>query len=98
MVFNNTVRYVIPDPAYKDETWRINHGYKEEHQHDAPKRRNRDFKPAAYGSFRGLPNYRRSESFESMKLLTELKNEDHHFPTRWAKTFFYGATVGVSLG
>ena len=25
-------------------------------------------------------------------------NEQHHFPTRWAKHFLYGATVGVVLG
>lgn len=98
MVYTNTIKYLIPDPAYNDELWRSKHGYKEEHQHDAPKRRNRDFKPVPYGTFGGMPNYRRSEPFENLKNITDFKNEHHHFPTRWAKTFFHGALTGICFG
>ena len=98
MVFTNTVKYLIPDGAYGDETWRAKHGYKEEHQHDAPMRRNRDFKPVPYGAFGGMPNYRRSEPFENLKNIKDIKNEHAHFPTRWFKTFMHGALTGIALG
>lgn len=31
MVFDNTVKYQVPDPAYRNEVWRAKHHYKEEH-------------------------------------------------------------------
>ncbi len=98
MVYTDTVRYTIPDPAYSDEVWRAKHGYREEHQHNAPYRRNRDFKPVPYGTFGGMPNYRHSEAFCQMKNAKDLVTEEHHFPTRWFKQFMRGATTGVVLG
>jgi hypothetical protein len=78
--------------------WRAKHGYKEEHQHDAPMRRNRDFKAMPYGTAAGMPNYRHAEPFCQLKNLKDLKNEHHHFPTKLFKIFFGGATVGVVFG
>jgi len=98
MVYTNTVKYNIPEGAYGNEVWRQRHGYKEEHQHDAPMRRNRDFKPVPYGSFGGMPNYRHAEPWCQLKNIRDLGNEHSHFPTVWAKQFLFGATVGVVLG
>ncbi len=98
MVYNNTVKYDTPDPAYEDETWRSTHGFKELHQHDAPIRRNRDFKPVPYGAFFGMPNYRHAEPFMALKNIKDFANEHHHFPTVWAKTFLFGAFAGTILG
>ena len=61
MVFHNYVRLPGVTSAYEDEAWRAKHGYKEVKQHDAPYRRNRDFKAVPYGNFIGMPNYRHSE-------------------------------------
>ena len=98
MVYTNTVKYHIPEPAYSDEIWRQRHGYKEEHQHDAPFRRNRDFKPVPYGTFGGMPNYRHAETFCLTKNIKDLITEHDHFPTRWAKSFLNGAMYGFVLG
>lgn len=98
MVYSNTVKYTVTEPAYDNETWRAKHGYKEVHQHDAPFRRNRDFKPVPYGTFGGMPNYRHAEPFCQLKNAKDLVVEQHHFPTRWAKTFLFGAFSGVVLG
>ena len=88
----------MPDPAYEDEIWRSKHGYKEVHQHDAPMRRNRDFKPVPYGTFGGMPNYRHAEPWCQLKNIKDFANENHHFPTVWFKKFLYGALCGVVLG
>ncbi|TNV76273.1 hypothetical protein FGO68_gene8827 [Halteria grandinella] len=98
MVFENTVKLHVTDPAYQNETWRARHHFKEEHQHDPPQRRNRDFKPVNYGSFRGILNYKRAEPFESLKNLKDLKNEHAHHPTKWAKCFLFGAMAGATFG
>jgi len=98
MVYENTVKYNVPDPAYKNEIWRAKHGYKEVHQHDAPFRRNRDFKATPYGNFAGMPNYRHAEPFCQLKNLKDFKNERHHHPTKWAKTFMFGAAAGIMFG
>jgi hypothetical protein len=45
-----------------------------------------------------MPNYRHAEPFCQLKNVKDLAAENHHFPTRWAKTFLYGATVGVVFG
>lgn len=86
------------DPSYQNEHWRAKHHFKEAHQHDPPYRRNRDFKPVNYGSFRGILNYKRSEPFESLKNLKDLQNEHHHHPLKWAKTFLFGASAGAVIG
>ena len=98
MVYQNTVKYPVPDPAYANENFRAKHHYKEAHQHDAPYRRNRDFKPVNYGSFRGILNYKRAEPFESLKNLKDLNNEHHHHTTKWAKVFLFGASAGAVFG
>ena len=98
MVYHNTVKYPIPDPRYGDETWRAKHHFKEEHQHDAPYRRNRDFKPVPWGAARGMPNYRHSEPWLNMKNLFTLNEERHHHPTRWLKKFLLGAAAGFTIG
>ena len=63
MVFHNGVHQEISNPSYANETFRAKAGFKEGHVHDAAYRRNRDFKPVPYGSFRGIPNYRHSEPY-----------------------------------
>ena len=45
-----------------------------------------------------MPNYRHAEPFCQLKNAKDIVTEQHHFPTRWAKTFLYGSTVGVILG
>ena len=98
MVFDNTVKQHIIDSAYKNEHFRAKNHYKEEHFHDAPMRRNRDFKPVNYGSFRGILSYKRAEPFESLKNLKDLKNEHHNHGIKWAKVFMFGAGVGAVVG
>lgn len=92
------IKYNNPDPAYEDETWRHKHGYRELHQHDAPYRRSRDFKPVPYGTFGGMPNYRHAEAFCQLKNAKDMFTESHHFPTVWAKHILFGAVAGVSIG
>jgi hypothetical protein len=67
MVFHNSIVQEVSNPAYANETFRARAGYKEGDVHDAPGRRNRDFKPMTYGSFRGIPNYRHSEPYCQLK-------------------------------
>ena len=98
MTHINTVKYNIPDPRYSDASWRARHGFKEEHQHDAPMRRNRDFKPVPYGTARGMPNYRHAEPWLNMKNMYTLVEEHHHHPTKWLKKIVYGASVGFVVG
>lgn len=98
MVYQNTVKYRVPDPRYQDETWRAKNHFKEEHQHDAPLRRSRDFKPLTYGSARGMPNYRHAEPWLNMKNLYTLLDEHHHHPTKWIKKGVFGAMTGFTLG
>ena len=78
--------------------WRAQHHFKEEHQHDAPYRRSRDFKPVPWGAARGMPNYRHSEPWLNMKNLITLKEEHHHHPIMWMKKFAFGAFTGGVLG
>ena len=98
MVYHNTVKYPVPDARYADETWRSMHHFKEVHQHDAPLRRSRDFKPVPWGTARGMPNYRHSEPWLNMKNLFTLKDEHHHHPTKWIKKFLFGAYTGFLVG
>jgi hypothetical protein len=101
MVYANTVvqsSSIGSDPIYANETWRQRHHYKEAHVHDPPYRRNRDFKPVPYGSFRGMPNYKHAETWCLLKNLKDLGNEHHNHPIKWAKTFLFGAMVGGILG
>jgi len=97
-VYHNTVKYPIPDPRYRDETWRAQHHFKEEHQHDAPLRRSRDFKPVPWGHARGMPNYRHSEPWLNMKNFFGWSEEHHHHPTKWMKRAFFGGVSGFCIG
>mgnify|MGYP006889525018 CR=1 FL=1 len=38
------------------------------------------------------------QPFCQLKNLKDFVVEDHHFPTRWAKNFLFGAIAGVTLG
>ena len=98
MVYSNTVKMTISDSRYGDELWRARHGYKELHQHDAPLRRNRDFKPVPWGAAIGMPNYRHSEPFLMLKNIKDLKTEDAQHPLRWARHFGVGAALGFIIG
>ena len=98
MVYHNTVKYPIPDPRYGDELWRAKNHFKEEYQHDAPWRRSRDFKPVPWGNARGLPNYRHSEPWLSLKNVFTFTEERHHHPTKWIKKAALGAVTGLCLG
>lgn len=88
----------VADPGYQNEVWRSRHHYKELHTHDPPLRRNRDFKPVNYGSFRGILNFKTSEPWGMLKNLKDLKDENHSHPIKWAKTFIFGALVGSVFG
>jgi hypothetical protein len=98
MVFSDTRIQSIPDPTYANESFRAKHHYKEAHVHDPPYRRNRDFKPVNYGSFRGILNFKHSEPFALLKNLEDLKHEHHNIAIRWAKSFLFGAVTGGVLG
>jgi hypothetical protein len=78
--------------------FRAKYGYKEVHQHNPPERRNRDFKPVNYGSFRGMLNFKNAEPWSLLKNLKDLKNEHHNHPIKWTKMFLFGASVGSVLG
>ena len=75
MVFHNAIGQPVSDPNYGNETFRARHGYKEEHTHDPPYRRSRDFKPMTYGSFKGMLNYRHSEPYCLLKNMKDLSRE-----------------------
>ena len=96
MHVHNAVKYHVPDPRYADDTWRAKHGFKEVHQHDAPLRRNRDFKPVTWGAARGMPNARHSEPWLNMKNLYSLWGDQFHHPTLWFKKAVFGAGVGFA--
>lgn len=98
MVYHDHVVQGVSNNAYANETFRARQGFKETHQHDPTFRRNRDFKPVGYGTFRGLPNYRHSEPYCLLKNMKDLPRQDHHHPIKYIKTFLTGATVGSVAG
>lgn len=98
MVYHNSVTQSISDPAYSNETFRARHGFKEAHVHDPAYRRNRDFKPVPYGTFKGMPNYKHSEPYCLLKNMRDLAHEDHHHPIKWIKTSIKGAFAGSIFG
>lgn len=97
MVYQNHIAYRA-GPGYENETFRARHGYKESEAHDAPYRRNRDFKPVPYGSAKGILNYRHSEPFALMKNLKDLPRETHQKPIVYTKHFLKGAITGGFFG
>ena len=98
MVFTDTVVQKYVDPAYENEVFRARNHYKELHQHNPPQRRNRDFKPVNYGSFRGILNFKHAEPWAIFKNLKDLREEHHNHPIKWAKAFIAGAFSGTLLG
>lgn len=98
MVYENVIHHHAADPSYGNETWRSKHGYKELETHDPPLRRNRDFKPVGYGTFRGMPNYKHGEAFALLKNVKDLLHEEHNHPIKWAKKILFGAIAGGILG
>ena len=98
MVYTNVLRNEVSDPNYENATFRARHGYKEEHAHDAPYRRNRDFKPVPYGSFKGILNYKHSEPFCLLKNMKDIPNEEHHILIAWGKAALKGGVVGAAFG
>ena len=97
MVYANNRKYIAPDPAYDNDVWRARHGYKELDVHDPPYRRNRDFRPVPFGSFKGMPNFKHAEPWCLLKNLKDIPNENHNFFIRWTKAFLYGAFVTFHL-
>ena len=98
MVYTDTIKQGVLDPAYQNEVFRARSGFKELHQHNPPQRRNRDFKPVNYGSFKGMLNFKHAEPFAQLKNLYELKDEHHNHPIKWTKVFLFGAFFGMVLG
>jgi len=94
----DTVYTVAPEPAYDDPHFRQEKGYKSGAVHAAPFRRNRDFKPVPYGAFGGMPNYRHAEPFALLKNVKDFSSERHHMPTKWFKSFLFGAGTGIMFG
>ena len=98
MVFHDTVRQNISDPNYENETWRARHHFKEAHQHAPPYRRNRDFKPVNYGSYRGILNFKHSEPWAILKNLRDLGHEEHNKGVKYMKAIVTGGFMGTVLG
>jgi len=68
------------------------------HVHDPPYRRNRDFKPVPYGSFKGMPNFKHAEQFCLLKNLKDIPHENHNLPIKLTKSALFGALSGTILG
>lgn len=98
MVFHNSRHSEISNLDYSNAEWRARKGYKEEHVHDPAGRRNRDFKPVPYGTYRGMPNYRHSEPFALLKNMKDIHYEEHNHCIKWIRTALKGAFVGSFLG
>ena len=98
MATNNHIIMTPSLPEYDNEAWRARHGYKEMEQHDAPFRRNRDFKPVPYGSAKGPLNYRHSEPWCLLKNIKDIPRETHQVPITFTKEFLKGALIGTVVG
>ena len=98
MVYHNSFKQKQNDPAYSNDIFRAKHHYKEDHIPDPPQRKNRDFKPVAYGTFRGMPNFKHTEPFCLMKNLKEIHRDSHSMPIKWTKAFLYGVLCGGMIG
>jgi hypothetical protein len=94
----DTIKTVASEPAYDDDHFRHEHGYKSNSIHAAPFRRNRDFKPVPYGAFGGMPNYRHAEPFALLKNAKDVIYEREQKAIKWAKYFVLGACAGVTFG
>jgi hypothetical protein len=86
------------DTSMHNDTFRSRYGYKEMHVHNAPKRKNKDFKPVLYGDFRGMLNFKLSEPWALFRHGKDLWSEEHQLPIQWFKSFIKGAVVGAYYG
>ena len=84
--------------THENESYRAKYGFKELHVHNAPERRNKDFKPALYGHFRGMLNFKHSQPWAIGRHLKDMFEEDHHIPIRYIKEAIRGAFVGLFGG
>lgn len=98
MVFHNTVYMKASDPNYENETFRARNGFKEQHAHDAPFRRSRDFIPVTYGAYVGIPNYKHSEPYSLLKNIKDLVNEEHNHGIKYGKLALKGGILGAVFG
>lgn len=98
MVYENVRKQGISDPDYENEVFRARHGYKEADMHDPPYRKNQDFKPVNFGTFRGMPNFKHSEPYAQLKNLKDLPHESHQHPIKWIKAALFGGFSGFLLG
>lgn len=81
--------------SYYNESFRARHGYKEMHVHNAPPRKNKDFRPTLYGHFRGMLNFKLAEPWALMRHFNDLFEEEHQFPIQLIKSFIKGAAAGT---
>jgi hypothetical protein len=84
--------------TYENETFRAKHGYKELRVHNAPERRSKDFKPALYGHFRGMLNFKHSQPWAISRHFKDLIEEDHQFAIRYIKEAIRGSIFGALAG
>lgn len=99
MVYWTSIRQEKPFfSTYENETYRVKHGYKELHVHNAPERRNKDFKPALYGHFRGMLNFKHSQPWAISRHLKDMFEEDHQIPIKYIKEAIRGALFGAVGG
>ena len=89
---------VDPNSVYANESMRARNHYKELHVHNAPPRKNKDFKPMLYGDFRGMLNFKLAEPWGHLRHLPDIFNEEHNFVIRLARRAIEGGTVGFAYG
>lgn len=73
-----------------NEDFRVRHHYKEMEVHNAPPRKNRDFKPVLYGDFIGMLNFKLAEPWGMLRHFDDLFEEKHHKPIQWIRAFVKG--------
>jgi hypothetical protein len=99
MVFWTSVpQSTIWNTNLHNETYRSKYGYKEMEVHNPPPRRNKDFKPALYGDYLGMPNYKMSYPYSLLKLAKDLWYERHNFTIQYIKAFILGSFGGALFG
>ena len=45
-----------------------------------------------------MPNYRHTSPYLLLKNLADFKHEEKHHPSKWIKSFMYGAVCGLVIG
>jgi len=95
MVFHNNIKQNIESAQYDNELWRSRNGFKEMEVHNPPYRRNRDFKPVNYGTFKGIPNFKHAEPWQLLRNVRDFIHEDHNIAIKWTKSFITGSIYGA---